>query len=353
LAALDVDKLLAAVSADSPAGQDLSYDGSYMALFNSAQGTPEQQVGETIVAAVDPNWRELRDGCVEILGKSKDLRVGVLAAVVALKVDGFPGLESGLALLRGMLDRYWDNLFPRLDPDDNNDPLERVNILAAMAAPPETFGDPLKLQKRVREAPLSASAQLGRFGLRDIQAATGEASTDSNSPRVEMSVIDGSFDDTSVETLKATADAIDRAIEHAKQIDAILDQKVGSAAPDLTGLHTCLKEVRTCLQRFLARRGLADAATDDGQSPNGAAAGGGGGSGASLSGDVRSTSDVLLAIDRICQYYERCEPSSPVPLLLKRARRLVSKSFLDIINDLSPDAISQIRVISGSEPEQG
>jgi type VI secretion system protein ImpA len=199
LAALDVDKLLAAVSADSPAGQDLSYDGSYMALFNSAQGTPEQQVGETIVAAVDPNWRELRDGCVEILGKSKDLRVGVLAAVVALKVDGFPGLESGLALLRGMLDRYWDNLFPRLDPDDNNDPLERVNILAAMAAPPETFGDPLKLQKRVREAPLSASAQLGRFGLRDIQAATGEASTDSNSPRVEMSVIDGSFDDTSVE----------------------------------------------------------------------------------------------------------------------------------------------------------
>lgn len=349
--ALDVDKLLKEVSPDSPAGEDLSYDGAYMALFNSAQGTPEQQVGETVVAATDPNWRELRDGCVDILARSKDLRVGVLSVVVALKMDGFPGLESGLSLLRGILEKYWDSLFPRLDPEDNNDPLERMNIVAALAAPPETFGDPLKFQKRIREAPLSSSAQLGRFGLHDIQAASGEAATSPDAPRVEMSVIEASFDDTPVEILQATSDAIERAIEHAKGIESFLDDKVGSAAPDLSAFHACLKEVRTCLQRFLARRGIGDAAAEDGQSPNGQ--GGGGGGGPSLSGEVRSTNDVLLAIDRICLYYERCEPSSPVPLLLKRARRLVSKSFLDIINDLSPDAISQIRVISGSEPEQG
>jgi type VI secretion system protein ImpA len=66
---------------------------------------------------------------------------------------------------------------------------------------------------------------------------------------------------------------------------------------------------------------------------------------------VRSTDDVLLAIDRICQYYERSEPSSPVPLLLRRARRLVCKSFLDIIDDLAPDSIGHIRTITGVKDE--
>jgi len=354
LAALDVDKLLAPASPDAPAGTDLSYDAAYMNLFSQAQGTPEQQVGETIVPATDPNWKDLREACVDILSRSKDLRVAVLAVVVAMKIDGFPGLDAGLRLLRGMIDKYWDTLYPQLDPSDNNDPLERVNILSAMAAPPETFGDPLKLQQRIREAPLSASSQLGRFSLHDITIAAGEASSDSSAPKADSSVIDASFDDTPLDMLQATADAIDSAIESAKQIEDTVEAKVGAAASaDLAPLHKCLKDVRACLQRFLARRGVGDATEEGGQSPNGGAAGGGGGgSGPSLSGEVRSTHDVLLAIDRICQYYDRSEPSSPVPLLLKRARRLVSKNFLDIINDLSPSAIDQIRIISGTEEQQ-
>ena len=49
------------------------------------------------------------------------------------------------------------------------------------------------------------------------------------------------------------------------------------------------------------------------------------------------------------QYYERKEPSSPVPLVLKRAKRLVGKSFVYIIRDLSPDAMSQVRMVSGEK----
>ena len=51
--------------------------------------------------------------------------------VALLKLRGLPGLRDGLAVLRGLIDQYWDQLYPRLDPDDNNDPLERMNILAA------------------------------------------------------------------------------------------------------------------------------------------------------------------------------------------------------------------------------
>jgi type VI secretion system protein ImpA len=43
------------------------------------------------------------------------------------------------------------------------------------------------------------------------------------------------------------------------------------------------------------------------------------------------------------------EPSSPVPLLLKRAKRLVGLSFVDIIRNLSPDAMAQVQMVSGEE----
>ena len=84
-------------------------------------------------------------------------------------------------------------------------------------------------------------------------------------------------------------------------------------------------------------------------------AAGGDQAGPALSGAVNSAQDVINALDKICDYYNRREPSSPIPLLLKRARRLVGKSFADIIQDLSPDAMNQIKVISGANatPEGG
>jgi type VI secretion system protein ImpA len=57
-------------------------------------------------------------------------------------------------------------------------------------------------------------------------------------------------------------------------------------------------------------------------------------------------------LDKICDYYERYEPSSPLPMLLKRAKRLATKSFLDILEDLTPDGVSQARIIGGVEQGQ-
>ena len=69
--------------------------------------------------------------------------------------------------------------------------------------------------------------------------------------------------------------------------------------------------------------------------------------GASISGEVTSRDDVIKAFDKICAYYKRSEPSSPVPFLVRRAKGLVKKGFADIIKDLAPDAIKQIELIGG------
>jgi type VI secretion system protein ImpA len=56
-------------------------------------------------------------------------------------------------------------------------------------------------------------------------------------------------------------------------------------------------------------------------------------------------------IDRMCEFYAKNEPSSPVPLLLQRAKRLVSKSFLDVLRDLVPDGLNQAMLFHGPKEE--
>jgi type VI secretion system protein ImpA len=69
-------------------------------------------------------------------------------------------------------------------------------------------------------------------------------------------------------------------------------------------------------------------------------------------GDILSREDVVRALDRICNYYERNEPSSPIPLLLQRCKRLVSLSFVEILKDLAPDSMKQIDMVAGKRDEE-
>ena len=72
-----------------------------------------------------------------------------------------------------------------------------------------------------------------------------------------------------------------------------------------------------------------------------------------LSGTINDRNDVVRALDKICDYYAANEPSSPIPLLLRRAQRLVPKSFIEILQDMVPSSIEYVEVISGtSETEE-
>ena len=73
--------------------------------------------------------------------------------------------------------------------------------------------------------------------------------------------------------------------------------------------------------------------------------------GGSGSGEIRSREDVVRALERISGYYAKHEPSSPIPLLVDRCKRLVMMGFLDIIRELAPDGVGQIETLSGQKHE--
>jgi type VI secretion system protein ImpA len=62
---------------------------------------------------------------------------------------------------------------------------------------------------------------------------------------------------------------------------------------------------------------------------------------------VASREDVLQSFDDVCAYYARVEPSSPVPLLLQRCRRLIPLSFADALKELVPESLAALQKITG------
>lgn len=342
MAVLDVERLLIEVSPEAPCGEDLSYDPACLELERLAQGTPERQVGDAIIPAEEPNWRAVLDAAIELLGRTKDLRIAVHAAFAALRTEGLPGLRDGVAVLRGFAERYWEQVHPQLDPDDP-DPLERVNIIASLVDH-DTF------LRRIRETPLCGSARTGRFSLRDILVARGElpVTPDPQHPPVDIAQIEAGFEDTPVDALQATAQVAAEAGAHLQSLDEFLTQTIGAKSTrDLTPFRAMMERVGKELQERLAKRGYGPAPKAG--EATGGAPGQQAGAGAALplSGEIRSPQEVLAALDKVCHYYEVSEPSSPVPLLLRRAQRLVSKSFVEIIRDLTPEAMRQIETIGG------
>jgi type VI secretion system protein ImpA len=349
---IDIDSLLREISPEAPCGEDLAYDPAYLELDGIiSKGAPEGIVaGAATTEQEGPNWREVRTRCLDLFKRSKDLRIAMDLSLALLMDGGIAGLRDGLAVIRGFVEKYWDSVFPKLDPEDNNDPLERMNIIGSLASPPGAYKDPMMFCKRVREAPLCKSARLGAFSLRDIEAAgetAGQAAEGASRPTA--AVIAGAFEDTPSEELLATAKTIDEAVEHVRAIEDKLTALVGAGrAPNLSGLRDdALGKVRSGLHGFLVKRGLAAGGAGAVEAAPGTAGAQAGGGGAALSGEVRSPQDVVAALDKVCQYYERNEPSSPVPLLLRRAQRLVSKNYVEIVQDLTPEVWEQIRRLGG------
>jgi type VI secretion system protein ImpA len=342
LGVIDIAHLLAPVSPENPAGDDLRYDQRYMEVMRAAEGTPEDSFANT--PAMPPDWREVRDGSLELLVRTKDLRVGLLLAASELRMSGFPGLLDGLGVLRGLIEQYWDSLYPKLDPDDGNDPTERVNILASMLAPPGTFGDSIRFIEGVRELPLAESRMVGRIAFREILVAMGELPPKEGEGAFnpEAATIDAAFQDVEPEDLVRRATEIESCQEHVKAIETLLTDHVGHGrSVDFGPLRSLLAD---CIKHI--RKRIPAAAVAGGEvAADGSVVAGGVGA-ARIAGEVGSREDVMLAFGKIVSYYERVEPSSPVPLFLKCAEQMVGKSFADIVRVLTPDAVAMLVTIS-------
>jgi len=339
MGAIDVNKLLEPISDDAPCGDDLEYDAEFGELERAAEGKPGHVMGDKEIPPEPPRWEDVNEAAEALFSRTKDLRVATHLAHAQLNTHGFTGLADGLEVVNGLVHQYWDNVYPLLDEEDNNDPTLRINSLASFNSREGVIGS---LDRTV----LVSSRALGRFSLRDIRLARGEISpSDGSDEEVpDPTHIDAAFLDCDLDELTETAAAVDRCSGVVTDLEEYIRDQVGTEyAPDVAVLSAELKEVRGVLNEQLARRGV-EQEGEVGEAPAGGAA-----AAAAVPGEIRTREDAIRTLDRVCEYFTKNEPSSPVPLLLERAKRLIAKDFMEILRDLTPDGVSQAETIGGLE----
>lgn len=345
---MDIAAFLAPISDDAPSGENLEYEMVFTHMELAAQYGEERQVGDTIQEAEEPDFAELAEKAAEVLQQSHDIRAAIFLGEAVLHTDGFPAFADVTTLIRGYLEQFWETCHPQLDEDDG-DATMRVNAVQGLA-------DPERMLRSLRNAALTESRTFGRMSLRDTEIAEGRIQ-----PPADMSTVpDGNqitaaFRDSEPEMIESAAQAVATSLADLRAIDALFGEHTPGEGPQLDAVINRLKMIGGVMARYGGTAAPADSEAedegagiggeDDAPQPDAAAAPSGGDA-------VNSPADVTAALDRIMAYYARSEPSSPVPILLERAKRLVNADFLTIIEDMAKEGLDEVRRIGGLKKDE-
>lgn len=341
---VDIEALLTPLDAAAPCGADLEYDESFRAMEEALRGKPEQQYGDTVIAAEGSDWRRVMSLALGLGARSRDLRVAVNLLRARLHLEGLQACGSGLALIHGLLDRHWPHVHPMLDADDGNDPTMRLNALAPLVDPGAVLAD-------LRSATLGGQ-RTGISG-RSFELVAGKVL-----PREGENVLGADAFLQALREIEARqpgcVEALRGVAATTDAIDALLVAQVGTEGPDLKPLQQYTQMLSRWTDKALASQpgAAGDAASGtaldgDSSESDAAPAAAGAATSAAPSGAIRNREDAIRQLQRVCDWIELNEPSNPVPLLLRRAQRLMRKSFIDIIRDLVPDGVGAVEHLAG------
>lgn len=327
--AFNLDELLSPASEEPPCGANLEYDERYYEIERAATRTAPQDFGGHHTEAQEPKWPAVVDLSKTFLGHSKDLRVAVYLARGLVQTSGVPGLAAGVQLIHGLLDRYWDGVHPALE--EGGDATMRLSALSALSSLDAFLSD-------LRDAEVVNSGVLGRLRVRDIETALGRLPPVNGAAVPALAQLHAEIG-AAIQQGNGSRDALREALSSLGTIQKLLTEKVGhDRAPDFKSLTDLLSAVKK-----VCDEAAGDEVTDEAADAGGSAPGAG-----LASGQIRSREDAIRMLDRVCEYLERHEPANPAPLLIRRAQRLMTKNFLDIVKDLLPDSVSTVETLAGN-----
>ena len=349
---LSLEEMAVLLEGENPAGDNLEYDPLYLEMDSLAVAVPDSQMGDSKIEGRGPDWKKLRDNCVKLWAKTRDLRVASYLAVVDTAIGSLESCVAAFKLILFLVQDMWDTMYPRLDPDDENDPTERINILAMLSPEPGAINDPIlfiSIFRALRLVPhLQYTLRDHLISINEFEAADGRA-YDPNLITGELMQI------PLAETEKQSALAKELR-ETVETLCTVADEKMSGG--NTLGMNSFLGEINKLCKfyaNFLQASGsLANTTGETSEEPGEEAAFPQAGeampSGRSFNlAEYRpaNRADALLMLRKGSEYFQRQEPNSPIPLLINRALRFSEMSFIDLLQDIVPDALNQGKNILG------
>jgi type VI secretion system protein ImpA len=326
----ELQSLSEPLSAAAPCGVSLE-DSPLLASFDAYR-----LFGQVTAIEPAPEWGQIKAKSAEALATSKDLRVLAHLAAAVLRTDGVSAFFEAVCAAAQWLDSSWDAVYPLIDEDA----MLRRNALNCLA-------DRVAVIDALRRGALITHARLGSVSVRDVDIASGQLTvTESEARQPEETQINAVFSGSPIEQIAEVLTGVEGAQAAIRRIETVMVEHAGvEAAPDLEPLTTFLTRAQKIIRDRIAvhpdaaRSGIA-ALEGNGldKSADGHAA---------PIGSIRSREDAIRALDAIAAFFRQTEPSSPIPLIVERAKRLVSKDFLEVLAELAPDALAQAKAASG------
>ena len=335
------DKLLQKISDDKPCGPDPAYDPAFDELENLLKGKPEVDIGSVKKPAEPPEWGELQAKSLEFLRKSKHLRGAVILSCCQLKTAGLPGFRDGLQLIRGLLEQYWGAVYPLLDPEDNNDPTQRLNILTGLTAPRGSVSGWLTVLDYLYATPLCRPKGAPPATYEQLQNAQLSTPPEGTPTLASLQAALRSAPDQ----VAASRQALEEALEATRGIDQFLTNTLSAGKTmSFEELQKALQGMSSALQAYLPGAQEPGAAPETTGSVGEAVPS----VAVQVTGSIRSPEDVVRTLESICRYYDQVERSSPVPYLLRRAQKLARMNFVEAMKELSLATPEALRPSMGS-----
>ncbi|RPI11147.1 MAG: type VI secretion system protein TssA, partial [Acidobacteriales bacterium] len=325
--------LLDPIPGPSTCGENLYYSPVYDKIKEARRQDEEIPQGDWQSEVKKADYVQVIKLAVDALSKkSKDLQLAAWLSEALLKQEGIGAFAGGLDLLRGLVETYWDGVYPELEDGDAEmraTPLEWVGTRlgdAIQQSPITRSGLNWFNYKESRRVPYESEAQNS-----EAKAAARETALSEGKRTPEE--FDAAVDATPTGFYTALQDDFGRALESLESLGQVCDEKFGSLAPGFGPLRTAIEEVQQLVRILLAKRGAP--ATVAEEAPASAAESGWGEPAAerpvmsaravapagAMPAEPADQEDAFRRIAAVAQFLRKESPCSPVAYLLLRGLR--------------------------------
>lgn len=327
------DDLLNPIPGDSHSGTNLRYAPIYDKIKEARRQEDDAPQGEWQRERKVADYKQVIKMAGDTLAaQSKDLQLGAWLTEAFLHQEGYSGLQQGLGLLRGLIENFWDTMYPEIEDGD----------LELRSAPLEWVGT--RLDDPLRKAPLTRSG-LSYYKFKESRAVGSEedaAQSEQKREAREAAVADGKvtleeFEKDSAATptaqYEAWVAALDGSLESIDSLRTLCDEKFGNYAPSFTPLKAALEEVRNAANQILQKRLDQEGRPEPEETEAEQELAEDSGSEASTASaprrkkktvaglDPEDLDDVTVRLAAVARFLRQQDPSSPGPYLLLRGYR--------------------------------
>lgn len=326
------DGLLNPIAGENPSGKNLRYDPVLDQIKEARREEDVLPQGAWAREVKKADYPKVIKLATEALTtRTKDLQIAAWLIEAITYRDRIAGLREGLDLIKGMLENFWDTVYPEIEDGD----------LELRLAPVEWVGT--RLDMAVRRTPLTKnkldwfkyqeSRQIGyeadAAGNEAKMAARQEAIADKKCTAEEFDeairLTGTAYHEQLTQDLVATLASVDA-------LEALSDSKFGRDAPSFKNLRTALEDVQSAVREYYkpaseseesveeaAEEQSTEAATDEAVPAGEPSAKGK--KKKAVSEEPSDREDAVQRLVRLAEFLRKENARNPVPYLILRSVR--------------------------------